>query len=301
MNNTKAKALFPWAGGKQKQIKRMRESYPKGIGEEITKYCEPFVGAGTVLFDILNNYDIKEVLINDYNPEIINLYNVVRDNPNPVMDILDLYEKELAAINDRQMFKRYYFEKRNEFNKIRGDDSCKTERAALFILVMKLCFNGVYDTCKKNKKNGHTRGDFITDVGYKKKYLYKKEEFLAVSEKLQNVKIMQGDYTNVSNFVDASTFVYLDPPYWSKECEGGGVDYSPENGEFSQVKLAHFIKELCEKGAKVATTNSDPKAEDPTNEYLDNLYYFMNKKRYPVHASVGRSNKARGEILFSNY
>lgn len=35
----------------------------------------------------------------------------------------------------------------------------------------------------------------------------------AVSDKLQNVKIVCGDYRNSADFIDEHTFVYFDPPY----------------------------------------------------------------------------------------
>ena len=38
-----------WAGGKGQLLADIRKKYPKNID----RYCEPFVGGGAVLFDVL--------------------------------------------------------------------------------------------------------------------------------------------------------------------------------------------------------------------------------------------------------
>ena len=75
---TPVKPFLKWAGGKGQLIKEIEQYYPFNNG--ITKYIEPFVGGGAVLFDILNNYKLQEVIISDINAELINTYLVIRDN-----------------------------------------------------------------------------------------------------------------------------------------------------------------------------------------------------------------------------
>ena len=55
-NRTEGKAVKPflkWAGGKGQLLKEIEHYYPFKSGK-ITKYAEPFVGGGAVLFDILS-------------------------------------------------------------------------------------------------------------------------------------------------------------------------------------------------------------------------------------------------------
>ena len=47
---------------------------------KIEKYCEPFVGGGAVLFDILSTKHPETVLINDINKELINTYSQIKNN-----------------------------------------------------------------------------------------------------------------------------------------------------------------------------------------------------------------------------
>ena len=67
------KPFIKWAGGKSQLLDTIREKYPKTI----ERYCEPFVGGGAVLIDVLANFQPKEVLINDINPELTNTYTQI--------------------------------------------------------------------------------------------------------------------------------------------------------------------------------------------------------------------------------
>ena len=71
-----AKPFIKWVGGKTQLLPEIRQKYP----EHITRYCEPFVGGGAVLFDVLQEFHPQEVLINDINPELINLYLQIKKN-----------------------------------------------------------------------------------------------------------------------------------------------------------------------------------------------------------------------------
>ena len=73
-----AKPFLKWAGGKSQLLYDIRKYYP--FNEQINKYCEPFVGAGAVLFDVLNKFSLKEIYISDINKEAINVYKVIRDD-----------------------------------------------------------------------------------------------------------------------------------------------------------------------------------------------------------------------------
>ncbi len=60
-----AKPFIKWVGGKSQLLEEIKEKYPQNI----EKYCEPFVGGGAVLFDILSKKRPESVLVNDINKE----------------------------------------------------------------------------------------------------------------------------------------------------------------------------------------------------------------------------------------
>lgn len=64
------KPFIKWAGGKSQLLNDIRAKYPT----KIVRYCEPFVGGGVVLLDVLENFHTHEVLINDINAELVNTY-----------------------------------------------------------------------------------------------------------------------------------------------------------------------------------------------------------------------------------
>lgn len=71
-----AKPFVKWVGGKTQLLDEIRKYYPS----QMDKYCEPFVGGGAVLFDVLSCLTPKEVLINDINGELINTYCQIKTN-----------------------------------------------------------------------------------------------------------------------------------------------------------------------------------------------------------------------------
>ena len=54
------KPFLKWAGGKGQLLHEMEKYYPFA-DKKITKYAEPFVGGGAVLFDILGKWDLEAV------------------------------------------------------------------------------------------------------------------------------------------------------------------------------------------------------------------------------------------------
>ena len=73
------KPFLKWAGGKGQLLKEIAQYYPFA-DDEITKYAEPFVGGGAVLFDIISKYNLQAVYLSDINAELINTYGMIRDN-----------------------------------------------------------------------------------------------------------------------------------------------------------------------------------------------------------------------------
>ena len=91
---TKTKPFIKWAGGKSQLIEDIEARLPKQFKElnEIT-YIEPFVGGGAILFYLLTHYNnIKKAVINDINFDLINCFNVVKNDPEKLNTKLIYYE-----------------------------------------------------------------------------------------------------------------------------------------------------------------------------------------------------------------
>ena len=297
-NDIKAKPFVKWAGGKGQLLETLRSFYPDGLGVSITKYCEPMVGAGAVLFDVINHFELEEVMINDCNAELMNVYIQIKDKVSLLIQLLQQFEKEHLALDDEAR-KEYYYTQRNLYNNLISQKKVNaTLKAALFIYLNKTCFNGLY------RVNRH--GHFNVPMGsYKKPTICDVETLLLVSKKLQNVRIMTGDYKATESFIDDKTFVYFDPPYRPLSKTAEFTSYNETVfGDKEQTELAVFIKQLAVKGAKVLASNSDPKNTNSEDDFFDELYKPLNIHRITAKRSINSKKDGRGkisELLISSY
>lgn len=292
------KPFLKWAGGKGQLLKEIEKYYPFADGK-ITKYAEPFVGGGAVLFDILSRYNLEEIYISDINAELINTYVVIKEHIDELLKFLKKYQDEYIALGteDRRI---YYMTKRERFNslKVNSNEAKNIEKAALMIFLNKTCFNGLY---RVNKK-----GLFNVPMGaYKKPLICDEKNLHMVSEKLQKVKIVCGDYKESAEFIEEHTLVYFDPPYRPLTETASFTAYT-ENlfNDEKQIELAEFVERMHKKGAKVIVSNSDPKNANTEDDFFDNLYDTYNIKRVEAARMINCNSESRGkikELLISNF
>ncbi|MBQ8304330.1 MAG: Dam family site-specific DNA-(adenine-N6)-methyltransferase [Clostridia bacterium] len=297
-NEKSAKPFLKWAGGKGQLLKEIESYYPFAEGK-ITKYAEPFVGGGAVLFDVLSKYDLEEVYISDINAELINSYHIIRDDTDSLIKMLYTMQSEFIPL-DTDSRKIYYNEKRNRFNnlKINGTEDISTEKAALMIFLNKTCFNGLF---RVNKK-----GLFNVPMGaYKNPMICDEKNLRAASEKLQKVAIICRDYRESADFIDENTFVYFDPPYRPITDTASFTAYT-ENlfNDEEQIELARFVDDMNKKGAKIVISNSDPRNSNAEDAFFDNIYSAYKIKRVEATRMINCQAQARGkikELLISNF
>lgn len=293
-----AKPFLKWAGGKGQLLKEIEKYYPFDMGG-ITKYAEPFVGGGAVLFDILNKYNLDEIYVSDINAELINTYVIIKEYIEDLITLLSEYQSEYVPleVEDRKL---YYIAKRKRFNdlKINGKTNDNVEKAALMIFLNKTCFNGLY---RVNKK-----GMFNVPMGaYKNPLICDEKNLRVVSGKLQRVKIVWGDYRKSDEFIDEHTFVYFDPPYRPLSETASFTAYT-ENlfNDERQIELAEFVENVHKKGAKVVVSNSDPKNSNAEDNFFDVIYGEHKIKRVEATRMINCEASARGkikELLISNF
>ena len=292
------KPFVKWAGGKGQLLKEIEQYYPFANGK-ITKYAEPFVGGGAVLFDILSKYDLKEVYISDINEDLMNAYRVIRDEIDELVDMLQTMQDEYVPLDDEER-RKYYTSKRDYFNtlKVGEDEGINIAKAALMIFLNKTCFNGLF---RVNRK-----GAFNVPMGaYKNPMICDEANLRAVSEKLQNVTIVCGDYRDSADFIDEHTFVYFDPPYRPLTDTSSFTAYT-ENlfNDEEQIELAKFVDAMDKKGAKIVVSNSDPKNANEEDEFFDEIYSAHTIKRVEASRMINSNSSARGkikELLISNF
>ena len=300
-----AKPFLKWAGGKTQLIDELVNHMPAHIknSRTIDSYVEPFVGGGALFFYLKNHYEIKKAFLFDVNRELIVGYKVIQNNPLQLIEKLKEIEKEYLHKKDSQR-KEYYYRIREFYNKqmlsfdYENYNRRWIERAAYLVFLNKTCYNGLF---RQNRS-----GEFNVPFGrYKNPSICCAENIIEVIEALKDTEIFCADFTEAKKYINKGTFVYLDPPYLPISKTANFTNYSKEDfAEKDQIRLSQFFKEMDKKGAFLMLSNSDPKNEDPSNDFFDNLYkkYYI----YRVNASriincIGSKRGLIKELIITNY
>lgn len=302
--NVVAKPFLKWAGGKSQLLNVIDGLLPQELKDrKIHRYIEPFVGAGALFFHIINKYNIADIILIDNNKELILCYLVIQNNVNSLIDELQILSNEYYSNSDTEREEMFY-RVRHEFNENRTNIDFKTFhdewilRAAQIIFMNKTCFNGLF---RLNRK-----GEFNVPFGkYRNPSILNINNLFAVSAALQNAKIIRGDFSDCTEFLDDNTFVYFDPPYKPLNPTSHFTAYSEsEFDDNSQRKLSNLYRELNRKHAKLMLSNSDPKNADIDNNFFDDLYEGFSIRRVDATRMINCKAEKRGlikEIIITNY
>lgn len=295
----KIRPFVKWAGGKGSLIPQLNNFYPYELKNGIIeRYIEPFVGGGAVLIDILQKYDIQEVYAFDINIDLINSYNVIKNNVEELITNLKQIETECLQLGQEER-KSYFYNIRDEYNKYELEENEQNvQRAAQFIYLNRTCFNGLYRVNKNGK--------FNVPVGsYKNPTICDEENLRQLSQLIQNVQFRYGDYSRSMEYVTENTFVYFDPPYRPLNVTSGFTSYTKEDfNDDNQRELATFYGELNERNAKLMLSNSNPKNINKEDTFFDNIYQGFNINQIQASRMINANSNGRGkisEILVTNY
>ena len=283
------KPFVKWVGGKGQLIEEIEKMLPSDGEKVLTKYAEPMVGGGALLFNVLSRYQFDELYISDINPELINAYIAIKQNVEALIKRLNEMQMTFLPLDENGR-KYYYYNVRDKFNTVKLSDSTSAEKAAYFIFLNKTCFNGLY---RVNRK-----GLFNVPMGsYKNPTICDADNLRNIHEALQNVTIVCGDYSQSQSFIDSETFVYLDPPYRPISETSAFTSYNSDAfDDNEQIRLAKFIDEINAAGAKIVLSNSDPKNVNEEDNFFDNLYKNYKINRVEASRAINSKGDKRGKI-----
>lgn len=259
--------LFRWAGSKRKILPYMKKYLP----ENYNRYYEPFCGSACLYFDERPG----KAVLSDMNSELINAYKMVRDNHLIVHDFLS----NLIVNPD-------------EYKRIRSLDERSLEpheRAARFIYLNKLCFNGVYRT--------NLQGKFNVPMGVRTGTIPRLDELLEYSKVLKDVEFISGDFESVIAKAVKGDFIYLDPPYSKPESRKRG-EYGPDSFDFNDVeRLIDSLKSAEMRGVYFLLSYCE------SDELLERIPSGWTVEEISVRRHVAGFHQHRrmvGEVLISN-
>ena len=295
----KIRPFVKWAGGKGSLIPQLNNFYPYELKNGIIeRYIEPFVGGGAVLIDILQKYDVQEAYAFDINIDLINSYNVIKNDVGDLITNLKQMETEYLQLEQEER-KNYFYNKRDEYNNYTLEENEHSiQRAAQFIYLNRTCFNGLYRVNKAGKFN-------VPMGSHKNPTICDEENLRNLSKLIQNVQFQYGDYKRSMEYVTENTFVYFDPPYRPLNVTSGFTSYTKEDfNDENQKELAEFYRELNEQNAKLMLSNSNPKNTNKEDTFFDNIYQGFNIDEIYASRMINANSKGRGkisEILVTNY
>ena len=269
--------FLKWVGGKRQLMPEIRKMLPKGVANR--PYYEPFIGGGALFFDL----QPKRAIINDYNEELINVYTVIRDNPNELIE--DLRKHENTA--------EYFYEIRAVDRQPLFAHLSKIQRASRIIYLNKTCYNGLYRV--------NNAGEFNSPFGkYKNPNIVNEPVIKAVSKYLNSpqIQISNGDYELILRDIPINSFVYLDPPYHPISESSNFTGYVQGGwNDGDQLRLRDVCNRLNDNGIKFLLSNS-------ASDFIRDIYSGYNIHGVRANRAVNSNSSKRGQVdefLICNY
>ncbi|MDT8307290.1 MAG: DNA adenine methylase [Anaerolineae bacterium] len=268
-----ARPFLKWAGGKSRLIVDYEPYLPEMA--TIRRYIEPFIGSAALFFHL----QPPRARLADCNRKLIEVYEVVRDDVDSLIDALQPHKNE----------KRYYYRIRAQDPR----DLDKVARAARIIYMNKTCYNGLY---RENQQ-----GKFNVPFGrYKRPRICDKPRLRAASQALQGVELCAADFADAVAGAGEGDFVYFDPPYVPLNATSSFTSYSRFGfDERDHRRLAQAVDDLTARGCRVMLSNSSAPL----------VYELYDRPAYTLQEIEARRNinsKADGrgpvtELLILNY
>lgn len=270
--NSLVNPVVKWVGGKRQILDEIRKFMPKD--KDISTYYEPFLGGGAVLFDLQPH----KAVVNDINPELINLYQVIKENVEGLIENLNIHKDKNGE--------NYYYQIRElDRDKEKYNSLTQAERASRIIYLNKTCYNGLF---RVNKA-----GEFNTPFGnYKNPNIVNEITLRAVSNYFNKAKItfLCQDFAEVLKGARKGSFVYLDPPYAPVSDTASFTGY--DKGGFDrdeQIRLKNTCDQLNAKGIKFMLSNS-------ATNFILNLYQDYKIAIVQAKRAINSKPDKRGEI-----
>ena len=274
----KGKPFVKWAGGKRQIMEELKKCVPN----EFNAYYEPFVGGGALFFELAP----KKAFLNDYNKELINVFECIKED--------DKFEKMIKELNHHETLhsEEHYYEVRNiDRNKKKYDRLADYKKAARTIYLNKACFNGLY---RVNSNN-----EFNVPFGKKAKVNTYEDQNLGIIHgilNLNDIELSSVDFEEAVKNAKKGDFVYFDPPYDSDTATFNS--YTEDGfGKEEQVRLSEVFKKKKKKGCLVMLSNHNTKL-------INELYKDFNINVIHAKRNINSDGKKRGkveEVIITNY
>ena len=235
--------ILKWAGGKAWLVPKLGPYVQQALTETGGRYIEPFLGGGAMALALAP----EKAILSDVVGPLIEFYKVLRENPGELA-------WELSALGILGVDKDNFLRVRE----MRPERP--VQRAARFLFLNRLCFNGLYRENSKGEFNvpygqvvhrksiiGRSARDAMDSLFPNKEKMHK------VADALKGAELYAGDFESGVVTADRGDVVFADPPYddtfngYSKT----GFSLRDQERLSEELYLAHY------RGARVYACNAD--------------------------------------------
>lgn len=237
------KPFLKYAGGKRWLVPSLERIWTLQLSSTPDlRLVEPFVGGMSVSLGL----GPKKAILSDINPHLINLYKSVAKGAFSL------------PLEEYQHDRDWYFALRERFNSlVRSEldiESCNFERARLFYMLNRTCFNGLTRFSLKGKFNvpfgNYPRVEFLSP-----------NQFSAYQDRFTDWDFSCGDFQSIK--LASSDFLYLDPPYHSD----GDKAFTGYFGKFDWNDRVRMVKWAA--SANIPVVASDLATSETMGLYSD--------------------------------
>lgn len=275
-NNPLVVPVVKWAGGKRQLWSTIKAYIPN----RMSTYYEPFVGGGAVWLGLKP----KAAVINDINDELMNVYEVIRDSVDELVEDLKKHRNESSYFYDIREMDR----DKDVYGRM-----TKVQRASRILYLNKTCYNGLFRV--------NNQGEFNAPFGsYKNPNIVNEGTLRALSHYLNeaSITLLNCDFDTALQGIRKGGFVYFDPPYDPVSSSANFTGYN--KGGFDraeQQRLKTSCDSLNEKGVKFLLSNS-------ATDFILDLYRDYRIVTVRAKRAVNSRGDGRGdvdEVLVMNY
>lgn len=264
------KSPLRYPGGKSRLVETISKIAPK----DFTEYREPFLGGGSVMLRIAEDYPGRKYWGNDLYYDLYCFWSICQQYPQELTLRIREIKKEWGE--DGKGLHKYLSNNIGRINEF--------ERAAAFFVLNRITFSG---TILSGGFSSSAFKDRFTDNSINRilqtGQLLNKEDIILTNE----------DFSVVLQGGDENTFTFLDPPYYKARNLYGRK--GELHNSFDHQRLCECLKECSHKWLM---TYDDC-------DYIRELYKDFNIKEYELiygMNNVGNKTGLKGkEIFISNY
>ena len=274
--NPLVEPVLKWVGGKRQLLKDIEIHIPR----KFSTFYEPFLGGGAVLFHLQPH----KAVVNDINEELINVYTVIRDSVEELIEDLKKHKNEAEYFYNIRELDR----DKEAYNRLSS-----IKKASRLIYLNKTCYNGLFRV--------NQQGEFNTPFGrYKNPNIVNEVTLRAVSNYFNKAQITFKciDFEESVKGIRKGSFVYFDPPYDPVSDSANFTGY--DKGGFDrdeQIRLKQLCDKLNNRNVKFLLSNS-------ATEFILDLYKDYNIAIVKAKRAINSRGDKRGEVnevLVKNY